>query len=114
VEELDVRGVRAALEVVAPSGDGSDTACPTVVRLAGEVDISNAAEVGSTLQRLVGDSATQIVVDVSELRFIDSSGLAALLRVAASVDRFELRRPTAVVARVVEVAGLHDVLRSEP
>ncbi|HEV7523971.1 MAG TPA: STAS domain-containing protein [Acidimicrobiia bacterium] len=85
-----------------------------VVRLIGEIDISNAHSLGAQLDAFVGDGGGRIVVDLAALEFMDSSGIAMLLRAAGSVDSIEIRNATTVVRRIIECAGLADVLRIEP
>lgn len=46
-----------------------------VARLLGEVDLSNAAEVGARLTESVANDALGVVLDLSETRYLDSSGV---------------------------------------
>jgi anti-anti-sigma factor len=46
-----------------------------VARVRGEVDMSNVAELSSTLQNSVGQEAPGLVVDFSETSYLDSAGL---------------------------------------
>jgi anti-sigma B factor antagonist len=50
-----------------------------VVKIAGELDISHEDEVRSELRQAIGESASGIVVDLTDCDFIDSSGVRALL-----------------------------------
>jgi anti-anti-sigma factor len=82
-----------------------------VATVAGEVDADNCKELGAQL--LDGTAgARRLVVDLAGLSFIDSSGISELLRVAERArDRdqaFELRDPSPVVKRVLEITGLLD------
>jgi anti-anti-sigma factor len=49
--------------------------------LTGELDIATAPELEARAQELCARSATELVIDLSELEFIDSAGLNAILRV---------------------------------
>src|SRR3954462_10112809 len=79
----------------------------SVVRLVGEMDISNADALGAELDRMMGNGngsgpgtgANRLVVDLAGLEFMDSSGIAMLLRAAARVGAISVRNPTAVVRR---------------
>lgn len=51
----------------------------TVVQIAGELEIANYAQVRSQLED-VGLQARTIALDLSELEFIDSSGLSVIVR----------------------------------
>jgi anti-sigma B factor antagonist len=84
-----------------------------VVRLAGEIDISNAGTLGTTLDAMIAEAAGHIVVDLSGLEFMDSSGIAMLLRAAGGAASVEVRNPSRVVQRIIECTGLTDILRLE-
>src|SRR6185312_16341772 len=49
------------------------------VSLAGELDLSSADQLDTTIAELCADGARQIVVEMSELEFMDSTGLRSLL-----------------------------------
>jgi anti-sigma B factor antagonist len=85
-----------------------------VVELIGEIDISNAERLSATLDRLIDGETTPLVVDLAKLEFMDSSGIAMLLKVAARVDSIEIRNPSNVVRRIIECTGLTDVLHLGP
>ena len=88
-----------------------------VVRLVGEIDISNAEGLGAELDRMIGNGNGEVgeglVVDLAALHFMDSSGIAMLLRAAGRVGTISVRNPTDVVRRIIECTGLADVLRIE-
>jgi anti-anti-sigma factor len=87
--------------------DGDDV---VVVRLTGELDISGADPTGQRIADAVPSSARGVVVDMSELDFIDSSGVSMLFGLARRVGsrRQELRvvapagKPVARVLDIVE------------
>jgi anti-anti-sigma factor len=79
-----------------------------VVRLTGELDISVAEPAGQRIARSVPSSARGLVVDMTRLDFIDSSGVSMLFRLARRVGshRQQLRvvAPAGrTVARVLEI-----------
>lgn len=51
----------------------------TVVAVAGEVDVSSAPTVQEQLDPLLGRAPYTVVVDMSEVSFLDSTGLGALV-----------------------------------
>ena len=55
----------------------------TVVPVSGEVTFSNVGEFDRKLEQAFGDGARNLVIDLSEVTFIDSSGLSALLTASA-------------------------------
>jgi anti-anti-sigma factor len=91
----------------------SDPDGTPVVKLCGEIDISNANELGAELERIVGTGTRRLVVDMSALEFMDSSGIAMLLHAAARVDSISVRKPSTVVRRIIEATGLEATLPIE-
>ena len=51
-----------------------------VVRVTGEIDIANVAELESALDQAVEESPDGFVVDTSEVEYIDATGIKAILR----------------------------------
>ncbi|HTX62458.1 MAG TPA: STAS domain-containing protein [Acidimicrobiales bacterium] len=82
-----------------------------VVALYGQLDLANADRVRDALLAVGG---TRIVVDLSGLQVLDSSGIAALLgarsRITETGNGFELRGAKGIVRRVLEVTGLTHLL----
>lgn len=83
------------------------------IRLSGELDASNAPTVSATLLKHA-DRATEVTVDVTGLRFIDSAGMNVLI---AAAQRLEGRGRLTIrclsegpVRRVLGLMGLSDVL----
>jgi anti-sigma B factor antagonist len=72
-----------------------------VAHLSGEIDRSNAAEFGDRVTTAISDQAGGLVVDLSELAFVDSTGIRMLFELAAQLKR----RQQAL--RVVVPAGSH-------
>jgi anti-sigma B factor antagonist len=64
-----------------------------VVRISGEVDLTNTIEVRDAISTVASPDATVIVVDLSETTYLDSSGIAMLFRLAERISqrRQELR-----------------------
>lgn len=82
-----------------------------VVRLSGELDISNAHSLRDTMEAVVGTSPSRVVFDLSELTFMDSSGIAVMVYVANNVKTVQLLHASSIVRRVVEATGLSQILR---
>lgn len=80
-----------------------------VAAVRGEMDADNCADLGTRLTDGSEGSAT-FVIDLAELTFIDSSGIAELLRVGRTAaergQHFKLRQPSPAVHRVLEITGL--------
>jgi anti-sigma B factor antagonist len=82
-----------------------------VVVLTGEVDMSNAASVRLEIAESVTPGDDALLVDLSELSFIDSAGLHMLIELATVVDerrqRFLLCVPHgSTIERAIEIIGL--------
>jgi len=81
-----------------------------VARLTGELDISVAEKTGREIAHAVPNSALGVVVDMTELEFMDSSGVSMLFSLARQVGshRQQLRvvapsgRPVSRVLEIVE------------
>jgi anti-anti-sigma factor len=78
-----------------------------VVSLRGQLDLASAGAVRDALVQIAGST---VVVDLSDLRFLDSSGIAALLSARSQIMQgghgFQLRGAHGIVRRVLEVTGL--------
>jgi anti-sigma B factor antagonist len=85
-----------------------------VVTVSGEIDLSNTAELEAKVAEVTAGRPDTLVFDLSELRFMDSAGIAVLLGAASRVGNVRLRAPSPAVARVVELTGLTEVLEIEP
>jgi anti-anti-sigma factor len=85
----------------------------TLVTVRGEIDMENAGELVDTMMRVAGTA----VVDLSEVTFIDSTGLHGLMRAQQAArqrgDDLILRHPSTEVCRVLELAGLIDAFTVE-
>jgi anti-anti-sigma factor len=77
-----------------------------VLHLIGELDMASAEEfLGQALGEL--DSRREMVLDLSDLAFLDSSGIRAILRLAARVEGgVVLQHARRGVARVLEIVRL--------
>ena len=56
----------------------------------------------------------RLAFDVAELKFMDSSGIALLVSAARQVRQVELRHPTPIVRRLIELTGLTELLLMVP
>lgn len=64
---------------------------PPVIRLSGELDISNVESIHALVEPVLAGTPDQLVFDLSALEFMDSSGIALLISVAGAIPRVELR-----------------------
>jgi anti-sigma B factor antagonist len=88
--------------------DIEETGEPATFKVAGELDISNADQLAAVLVP-AAEGGGRVVLDCSELRFVDSSGIRVLIR---AMDRLRgqgvlvLRSPTTPVRQVIQLMGL--------
>ena len=84
-----------------------------IVALTGELDLATADEVEKELARVEATDAESIVLDLSGLTFMDSTGVRLVVnahtRSRADTNRLTLKRGPAGVQRVMELSGV-DVL----
>lgn len=85
----------------------------SVIKISGEIDISNVERLQRAIDPLTATAPEHLVFDLSDLQFVDSSGLALLLATSRKAGTVQLRRPTPIVRRIVEISGLGDVLPTE-
>ena len=79
-----------------------------VVRLTGELDLATVGELAAPLKDLLAREPQPLVLELSELTFADSSGIAVLIRLANHFGQLETRGARPAVRRVIEVLGLAD------
>jgi anti-sigma B factor antagonist/stage II sporulation protein AA (anti-sigma F factor antagonist) len=86
-----------------------------VVTLRGELDMSSVEALDDELRRIEPDpTVRRIIVDLSGLKFMDSTGLRAVLRIDARSrsdgNRVVLLRGPETVQRVFQLTGTEDRL----
>jgi len=79
-----------------------------LVTLHGELDVASAEGLSNSLVELAGST---VVADLSDLTFMDSSGIGALVRArnrikADGLGELLLTRPVEIVRRTLEIVGL--------
>ncbi len=80
---------------------------PTVT-ITGELDIASVDGVAEGIEPYLGDPTERVVFDLGNLEFMDSSGIALLVRVANRVGSVQVSRASPIVRRVLEATGLVD------
>jgi anti-anti-sigma factor len=87
------------------------------VSLRGELDLAGSQQMEDSFAAIEQGTPSRVVVDLSELAFIDSTGLRLLLQADARARErgydLVLRPGAPPVQRVFEVTGALDVLRFE-
>ena len=80
-----------------------------VVRLGGELDLYNAPQVRDALIEACADSPGRVVVDLSDVEFVDSTALGVLIEARTRLDNrraFLLAGPGLETRRALEISGL--------
>ncbi|HTZ25622.1 MAG TPA: STAS domain-containing protein [Streptosporangiaceae bacterium] len=85
-----------------------------VIRLSGELDMVSVEAVRSVIEASLASPADRLVFEVSALDFMDSSGIALLISMTRKIKAVEVRNPTAIVRRIIELTGLTDILIMVP
>lgn len=87
-----------------------DTDGQPVVRVRGEIDVSNADELGAALEAAVRHRPARLVIDLSETTFMDGAAVGRIValrrQVSAGQCSIVLRHPQAIVRRLIAVLGV--------
>jgi len=81
----------------------------TVVHLAGELDLYNAHAVREALIQCTEESPDRLVIDLSGVKFIDSTALGVLIEARTRMTNrrgFMLAAPGLETRRALEISGL--------
>ena len=112
---LPIRKASVPEETVTSVEHAGDT---VTVSLRGEVDVLTVDQVRMALSDALAARPRQIVVDLAELSFIDSTGLGALVfgfqRARDLGIGFRLARPGRRVHQVLMLSGLLEVVELAP
>ena len=92
---------RARLEVTAEPDENGLAA-----RLGGELDVAGVSDIQPDLDRLLGQPQQPLRIDARELAFLDSSGVAVLIRLANHFTPVVIVHTTPSVRRVLQILGL--------
>jgi anti-sigma B factor antagonist len=99
------------IEVVPADG------CVTI-RLTGEIDLNTAPSIREAALRAMSHHGGTLLIDLSGVTFMDSTGLEALLatrrRAELSGGTLQLIDPTQSVLRVLEVTGVDRLFQIRP
>jgi anti-sigma B factor antagonist len=109
----DAEGFRAeTLHVEASRADGGAT-----IVVVGEFDMTGTESFWAHVSEALETHPVWITVEARGLKFIDSSGLAALIRAREAAGEagaaFRVREPSPALRRIVEITGIVDLLRGE-
>ena len=84
-----------------------------MIELEGELNVATAAQ----LKEVLDDTRGDVVLDLSQLHFVDPTGIGVLIaRLRAARERgerFVLRKPAPQLRRLLAVSGLANVFEIE-
>jgi anti-sigma B factor antagonist len=83
-----------------------------LICVAGELDLATAPKLSAAARAALDQDRGRVVFDLSELTFMDSSGLRVLLEVANEAT-VSVRDASPAVRRVIESTGVDSVLQLE-
>ena len=88
------------------------------VRVTGEIDLATATELRQRLNPVIAAGTGDVHVDLADVTFLDSSGLAVLLAAHRWLHdnhqhRLTVRNPSKAVLRVFELSGVLHVMMDE-
>jgi anti-sigma B factor antagonist len=87
----------------------------SVITVSGELDLASSAALEEELARVIGSESEQVVIDLRELEFMDSTGLSTLVKAHQRAEgvgkRFGLVRGPQQVQRLLSLTGVEERLR---
>jgi len=96
----------------------SKTSAHKLIELEGEIDLHRSPDVRRDLQAAMAGKPAKVMVDLSKVTYIDSSGLAALLEGMQGVEfyggKFYLVAVQEIVRPIFETSKLNEVFRMVP
>ena len=95
------------------TADVSNQGTQTIVALAGEIDLSNHVALRTALNDLIVGGSVDLVLDLTDVTFMDSTGLGAMIGTRRRVHAFQgslaIVLTNDAILRVFEVTGLDKV-----
>lgn len=88
-----------------------------VILVEGELDMNTAAELERELEAPLAASDSSLLIDLSRCEFIDSTGIALIVRAWQGLDgngRFSLCGVGNQVKRVLDITGLEATIPTHP
>jgi anti-sigma B factor antagonist len=91
--------------------DVRDESGTPVIWLSGDLDMTSIPQVRAAIDAALASHPGHVVLDASGLEYMDSSGIALLASVACKAREVQVRNPTFIVRRLIELTGLSQILR---
>ena len=104
-------------QAVPPATIVSQRGEAAVIALAGEIDMVTVPDVRRCITQCTAGGYIDITLDMSDLSFMDSGGVAVIAATIKELNRrggrLALRNPTPIVKRVLEISRLAGLLEIE-
>ncbi len=101
-----------------PKGETVDSKSRALMVLTGELDVSTAGKLYEAFAELTREGIVHVDLDLTALQYIDSAGISVLIaehkRTSSSGGELLILTPHRNTRRILEVAGLLDVLHLDP
>jgi len=89
-----------------------------VLKLEGELDLSVAVDFERELIQSLGRAPVGVCIDLTDVSYLDSSSVRALLRASEAADdtgkKLQVTGASGVTRRVLELTGVDELLGLEP
>lgn len=89
----------------------------SVVAVKGEVDLGTAGRFAEAVGRALCSGQRPVVIDLTETSFMDSTGLAVLVKLYREVDAKDgviVRGAQPAIHKVLDLVGISDLITMEP
>ena len=87
------------------------------VKLIGDLDINSSIELKDRMTEILDDKEENIVIDASELSYIDSTGLGVLISLLKRLNNNEkmllIKEPQDNILKIFKITGLYKVIKIE-
>jgi anti-sigma B factor antagonist len=82
-----------------------------VICLSGDLDMTSVKQVHAAVEAALGSRPGRVILDASGLTYMDSSGVALMVQVSRIAREVQVRNPTRIVRRLLELTGLSEILQ---
>ncbi|MDD5952958.1 MAG: STAS domain-containing protein [Oscillospiraceae bacterium] len=87
------------------------------IDLIGNLDTNTAPDLDALMKTVFEEGASDIVLELGQLKYVSSAGLRVILRVQKKINaikgRFVVRHPNAIVSEVFASTGFDEILTIE-
>jgi stage II sporulation protein AA (anti-sigma F factor antagonist) len=90
-----------------------DDGAPRVIRVTGDVDGETSGLLWAAVEKVLASGASELAFDLRQVGFMDSSGLAVLVR-ASKVAEVQVRGTSLAVRILLDATGLDHFIGREP